>query len=96
MKNFQRLQVAVAALGVLSLLALSSAFGRGMTPLSPIPVALTAGVLACLSQNPNCSLHIHCQHLPSGQAHEHAVTPYWRRPLHLDVTTAPLILFQRL
>jgi len=53
MKNFQWLQVAVAALGVLSLLALSSAFGRGMAPLSPIPVALTAGMLAYSSQKPN-------------------------------------------
>lgn len=43
MKNFQRLRVAVAALGVLSLLALSSAFGRGLAPLSPVPVILSAG-----------------------------------------------------
>ncbi len=47
MKNFQRLRVAVAALGALSLLALSSAFGRGLAPLSTIPMGLSAG--ACFS-----------------------------------------------
>ena len=47
MKNFQRLRVAVAALGVLSLLALSSAFGRGLAPLSPLPLGLSAGVHFC-------------------------------------------------
>ena len=43
MNNFQRLRVAVAALGALSLLALSSAFGRGLAPLSPVPLTLSAG-----------------------------------------------------
>ena len=47
MKNFQRLRVAVAALGALSLLALSSAFGRGIAPLSPVPIGLSAG--ACFT-----------------------------------------------
>ena len=43
LKNFQRLHVAVAALGVLCLLALSSALGRGLAPLSPVPAATSAG-----------------------------------------------------
>ena len=44
LKNFQRLHVAVAALGVLCLLALSSALGRGLAPLSPVPAATSAGI----------------------------------------------------
>ena len=43
LKNFQRLHVVVAALGVLCLLALSSALGRGLAPLSPVPASLGAG-----------------------------------------------------
>ena len=43
MKNFQRLHVAVAALGVLCLLALSSVLGRGLAPLSPVPATISAG-----------------------------------------------------
>ena len=44
LRNFQRLHVAVAAVGVLCLLALSSALGRGLAPLSPVPAATSAGI----------------------------------------------------
>ena len=66
MKSFQRLRVAVSALGALSLLALSSAFGRGLAPLSPVPMGLSAGacfspLLRCLRHSCNVSK---CRELP--------------------------------
>ena len=44
MRNFQRLQVAAAALGALCLLALSTVLGRGAPVMSAAPLGLTAGV----------------------------------------------------
>lgn len=60
MRNFQRLHVAVAALGALSLLGLSSALGRGLAPLSAIPVSLAAGTGSELAGDSlkSCSTYI--------------------------------------
>ncbi|KAK9908684.1 hypothetical protein WJX75_001402 [Coccomyxa subellipsoidea] len=48
-KRFERLRIAAVAAGVFCLLGLSSALGRGLKPLSPIPLAIAAGALVCLA-----------------------------------------------
>ena len=42
-RKFERLRIAAVAAGGMCMLALSAALGRGLAPLSPIPVGIAAG-----------------------------------------------------